>query len=101
MKEIQQGMYRLQWLVDPRLPPSRGMASVVVQLRPSNETADDPFQLTHFRFKGMGADGSSTARVQRGESATARCASTEDHQAPSPSPVDSLSAALLDSAIQF
>ena len=33
---------------------------------------------------GMGADRSSTARVQRGESATARCASTEDHQAPSP-----------------
>jgi hypothetical protein len=32
---------------------------------------------------GMGADRSSTARVQRGESATARCASTEDHQAPS------------------
>jgi hypothetical protein len=27
-----------------------------------------------------------TARVQRGESATARCASTEDQQAPSPRP---------------
>src|SRR4030065_2617534 len=33
---------------------------------------------------GMGADGSSTARVQRGPSEAARCASTEDHQAPSP-----------------
>jgi hypothetical protein len=33
---------------------------------------------------GMGADWSSTARVQRGESPTARCASTEDHQPPSP-----------------
>ena len=33
----------------------------------------------------MGADGSSTARVQRGPSEAARCASTEDHQAPSPS----------------
>ncbi len=32
----------------------------------------------------MGADGSSTARVQRGLSQAARCASTEDHQAPSP-----------------
>jgi hypothetical protein len=32
----------------------------------------------------MGADGSSTARVQRGSSEAARCASTEDHQAPSP-----------------
>ena len=32
----------------------------------------------------MGADGSSTARVQRGPSEAARCASTEDHQAPSP-----------------
>ena len=32
---------------------------------------------------GMGADGSSTARVQRGPSEAARCASTEDHQAPS------------------
>jgi hypothetical protein len=26
----------------------------------------------------------SIARIQRGESATARCANTEDHQAPSP-----------------
>src|SRR5712692_205573 len=33
---------------------------------------------------GMGADLSSTARVQRGPSQAARCASTEDHQAPSP-----------------
>ena len=32
---------------------------------------------------GMGADRSSTARVQRGPSEAARCASTEDHQAPS------------------
>src|SRR5262245_355059 len=32
---------------------------------------------------GMGADWSSSACVQRGESSTARCASTEDHQAPS------------------
>ena len=31
----------------------------------------------------MGPDWSSTARVQRGPSETARCASTEDHQAPS------------------
>ena len=30
-----------------------------------------------------GLDESPTARVQRGESATARCASTEDHQVPS------------------
>jgi hypothetical protein len=29
-------------------------------------------------------DESPTARVQRGESPTARCASTEDHQSPSP-----------------
>ena len=33
---------------------------------------------------GMGADGSSTARVHRGPSQGARCASTEDHQPPSP-----------------
>jgi hypothetical protein len=33
-----------------------GMASVVVQLRPSSETADDPSQLAHFLFKGMGAE---------------------------------------------
>src|SRR5256885_9435163 len=33
---------------------------------------------------GMGAYRSSTARVQRGPSEAARCASTEDHQAPSP-----------------
>ncbi|TKB67253.1 MAG: hypothetical protein E8D47_05620 [Nitrospira sp.] len=33
---------------------------------------------------GMGADGSSTARVQRGPSEAARCASTEDHQPPAP-----------------
>jgi len=32
---------------------------------------------------GMGADCSSTARVQRGPSQAARCASTEDHQPPS------------------
>ena len=32
----------------------------------------------------MGADRSSTARVQRGPSKAARGASTEDHQAPSP-----------------
>jgi hypothetical protein len=32
---------------------------------------------------GMGADGSSTARVQRGPSQAARCASKEDPQAPS------------------
>ena len=31
-----------------------------------------------------GLNWSPTARVQRGESATARCASTEDHQPPSP-----------------
>jgi len=35
---------------------------------------------------GMGADGSSTARVQRGPSKAARRASTEDLQAPSPPP---------------
>jgi len=34
-------------------------------------------------LSGMGADGSSTARVQRGPSEAARCASTEDHQPPS------------------
>ncbi len=32
---------------------------------------------------GMGADRSSTARVQRGPSQAARCASKEDHQPPS------------------
>ena len=32
----------------------------------------------------MGAARSSTARVQRGPSEAARCASTEDHQVPSP-----------------
>ncbi len=36
---------------------------------------------------GMGADWSSIARVQRGPSEAARCASTEDHQAPSRSSV--------------
>ena len=38
----------------------------------------------------MGADGSSTARVQRGPSEAARCASTEDHQSPSPPPLEAL-----------
>ena len=44
---------------------------------------NDPSKLARF-LSGMGADGSSTARVQRGPSEAARCASTEDHQAPSP-----------------
>jgi hypothetical protein len=35
---------------------------------------------------GMGADRSSTARVQRGPSEAARCASKEDHQASIPLP---------------
>ena len=40
--------------------------------------------LTHLLFAGGWPAWTSTARVQRGESATARCASTGDHQAPSP-----------------
>jgi len=51
-------------------------------LRASNDM-NAPSKLAD-SLSGMGADGSRTARVQRGESATARCASTEDHQAPSP-----------------
>jgi hypothetical protein len=33
---------------------SLGTASVVVQLRPSNEITDDPSQLAHFLFRGWG-----------------------------------------------
>ena len=49
-------------------------------LRASNDITA-PSKLARCPIRG-GADGSSIARVQRGESATARCASTEDHQAP-------------------
>ena len=51
-------------------------------LRASNDITA-PSKLARCPIRG-GADGSSIARVQRGESATARCASTEDHQAPAP-----------------
>jgi hypothetical protein len=35
---------------------SLGMTCVVIQLRPSNVTTDDPSTLSYILFKGMGAD---------------------------------------------
>ena len=76
-------------LVDPRLRASNEHILIVrvprAGGRPGHPSLFLPPTSDLARYpSGMGADRSSTARVQRGESATARCASTEDHQAPSP-----------------
>ena len=62
-----------------------GGSLVNPRTRTSNETTDDPSSLLVLS-SGVGSDWSSTARVQRGPSEAARCASTEDHQTPSPPP---------------
>ena len=57
-----------------------GMALVLAPLRPSSKVTDDPSMLARYLFRGGGCR-SFTARVQRGPSEAARCASIEDHQA--------------------
>jgi hypothetical protein len=52
---------------------------MLVYVRPSNEVANDPSKLARYLFR----DGELIG-VQRGPSEAARCASTEDHQAPPP-----------------
>ena len=72
-------------LVDPPLRASNEHIPIVRVPRARGRSGypSHPSKLARCPFRG-GADGSSIARVQRGESATARCASTEDHQAPAP-----------------
>jgi len=71
-------------LVDPPLRASNEHIPIVRVPRARGRSGypSHPSKLARCPFRG-GADGSSIARVQRGESTTARCASTEDHQAPS------------------
>jgi len=72
-------------LVDPPLRASNEHIPIVRVPRARGRSGypSHPSKLARCPFRG-GADGSSTARVQRGEPATARCASTEDHQSPAP-----------------
>jgi hypothetical protein len=61
-------------------PPLHRRGSASTETMPA--VSPSPSRLDRY-LSGMGADGSSTARVQRGESSTARCASKEDPQLPS------------------
>ena len=69
-------------LVDPPLRASNEHIPIVRVPRARGRSGypSHPSKLARCPFRG-GADGSSIARVQRGESATARCASTEDPSA--------------------
>ena len=51
-------------------------AQNVIPARPQGATKDDPSKLARVRYLRDGPDESPTARVQRGSSKTARCAST-------------------------
>ena len=59
------------WCAKTRLAPAR----------PQGATKDDPSNLACLRYLWDGPDESPTARVQRGPSQAARCASTGDQQA--------------------
>jgi len=60
-------------------PPNPGAPRrALSHARPQRATKDDPSKLARVRCPQDGPDESLTARVQRGSSETARCASTGD-----------------------